>query len=207
MSHGRKLAVIGLGYVGLPVAVAFARQGVPVIGFDIDASRIAELEAHHDRTNEVEADDLRHPSLHLTSDAAKLAEADFYIVTVPTPIDRARRPDLAALLGASRTVGQALKQGDIVVYEVHRLSGSDRRGLRPGARSRRPASPRAAISPSAIRPSASIQVTRRTVSRPSRRLSPGRTNARSTSSQRSTARSSPPACIEPRRSRSPKPPR
>ncbi len=117
MSHGRKLAVIGLGYVGLPVAVAFARQGTPVIGFDIDASRIAELKECHDRTREVEADDLRHPSLHLTSDAAKLSDADFYIVTVPTPIDRARRPDLAALLGASRTVGRALKTGDIVVYE------------------------------------------------------------------------------------------
>jgi UDP-N-acetyl-D-glucosamine/UDP-N-acetyl-D-galactosamine dehydrogenase len=117
VSHGRKLAVIGLGYVGLPVAVAFARQGTPVTGFDIDASRIAELKACHDRTREVEADDLRHPSLHLTADAAELSDADFYIVTVPTPIDRARRPDLAALLGASRTVGRALKKGDIVVYE------------------------------------------------------------------------------------------
>ncbi len=117
MSHGRKLAVIGLGYVGLPVAVAFARQGMPVIGFDIDASRIAELKTCHDRTYEVEADDLRHQGLHLTCDATKLSDADFYIVTVPTPIDRARRPDLAALLAASHTVGRALQKGDIVVYE------------------------------------------------------------------------------------------
>ena len=117
MSHGRKLAVIGLGYVGLPVAVAFARHGTAVIGFDIDATRIAELKAGCDRTHEVAGDDLRHATLHLTDDPAKLSAADFFIVTVPTPIDNARRPDLTALLAASRTVGKALKRGDIVVYE------------------------------------------------------------------------------------------
>ncbi len=117
MPHDRKLAVIGLGYVGLPVAVAFARDGTTVTGFDIDATRIAELKQGHDRTREVEPHDLRHLTLNLTADPARLADADFFIVTVPTPIDQARRPDLTALLGASRTVGQALKQGDIVVYE------------------------------------------------------------------------------------------
>ena len=117
MPHGRKLAVIGLGYVGLPVAVAFARQGTPVIGFDIDAARISELKSGRDRTREVEPDDLDHPSLRFTSDPTELSAADFFIVTVPTPIDQARRPDLRALLHASRTVGEALKQGDIVVYE------------------------------------------------------------------------------------------
>jgi UDP-N-acetyl-D-glucosamine/UDP-N-acetyl-D-galactosamine dehydrogenase len=117
VSHGRKLAVIGLGYVGLPVAVAFGRQGTPVIGFDIDAARIAELEAGRDRTREVEPEDLGHPRLRFTSDPTALSDADFFIVTVPTPIDQARRPDLTALLRASRTVGQALKKGDIVVYE------------------------------------------------------------------------------------------
>ena len=109
MSHGRKLAVIGLGYVGLPVAVAFARQGTPVIGFDIDAGRIAELKAGHDRTREVETHDLAHTTLRLTADAAKIAGADFFIVTVPTPLDKARRPDLTDLIGASQTVGRALK--------------------------------------------------------------------------------------------------
>ena len=89
----------------------------PSIGFDIDATRIAELKAGRDRTREVEPADLRHPSLRLTCDPAALAAADFFIVTVPTPIDKARRPDLTALLAASRTVGKALKQGDIVVYE------------------------------------------------------------------------------------------
>jgi UDP-N-acetyl-D-galactosamine dehydrogenase len=115
--HGRKLAVIGLGYVGLPVAVAFGRRGTPVIGFDIDTARIAELKAGRDRTREVEPGDIAHPRLHFTSDPAELAGADFFIVTVPTPIDQARRPDLTALLRASRTVGKALKKGDIVVYE------------------------------------------------------------------------------------------
>jgi UDP-N-acetyl-D-glucosamine/UDP-N-acetyl-D-galactosamine dehydrogenase len=115
--HGRKLAVIGLGYVGLPVAVAFGRRGTRVIGFDIDTQRISELKAGRDRTREVEPGDLARSHLVFTSDPAELSGADFFIVTVPTPIDPARRPDLTALLRASRTVGKALKKGDIVVYE------------------------------------------------------------------------------------------
>jgi UDP-N-acetyl-D-galactosamine dehydrogenase len=117
LSHGRRIAVIGLGYVGLPVAVAFARAGVPVIGFDIDHTRIDELRAGHDRTREVIAADLAQPTLSYTEDPAELARADFFIVTVPTPIDAAKRPDLHALLAASETVGRALKRGDVVVYE------------------------------------------------------------------------------------------
>ena len=117
MAHGRKIAVIGLGYVGLPVAVAFGRSGVPVSGFDIDQKRIGELGQSHDRTHEVDAADLHHPSLTFTSNAADLASSDFYIVTVPTPIDAARRPDLSAMFAASHTVGAVLKKGDIVVYE------------------------------------------------------------------------------------------
>jgi UDP-N-acetyl-D-galactosamine dehydrogenase len=117
MTHGRKIAVIGLGYVGLPVAAAFARAGVPVVGFDINVTRIAELKAGHDRTREVETEDLTLPSLTYTDDPTALRSSDFYIVTVPTPIDTARRPDLGAMLGASQTVGAVLKRGDIVVYE------------------------------------------------------------------------------------------
>ncbi len=117
MAHNRKIAVIGLGYVGLPVAVAFARSGTPVIGFDIDPRRIEELRAGHDRTREVEASDLGHRPLTLTGDPAALKRADFFIVTVPTPIDENRRPDLRALLSASATVGRALSRGGIVVYE------------------------------------------------------------------------------------------
>ena len=116
-THSRKIAVIGLGYVGLPVAVAFARSGAPVTGFDIDAKRIAELRAGHDRTREVESPDLSLLALTYTNDAAALRGADFFIVTVPTPIDAERRPDLGAMLAASKTVGQVLKRGDIVVYE------------------------------------------------------------------------------------------
>jgi len=117
VTHQRKIAVIGLGYVGLPVAVAFARSGVAVVGFDVDRSRIEELRAGVDRTREVEKPDLSHPTLTYTGDPAALAAADFYIVTVPTPIDSSCRPDLSAVFAASETVGRALKRGDIVVYE------------------------------------------------------------------------------------------
>lgn len=117
MTHQRKIAVIGLGYVGLPVAVAFARSGAPVIGFDVDRKRIEELRAAVDRTREVEKPDLAHPTLNYTSDPAALNAADFHIVTVPTPIDSSRRPDLGAVFAASETVGRALKCGAIVVYE------------------------------------------------------------------------------------------
>lgn len=117
LTHNRTIAVIGLGYVGLPVAVAFARAGVPVVGFDVDAARIAELKLGRDRTLEVDTADLQHPNLIFSADEAALAKADFFIVTVPTPIDEARRPDLGAMLSASRTVAKYLKRGDIVVYE------------------------------------------------------------------------------------------
>ena len=117
ISHGRKIAVIGLGYVGLPVAAAFARAGTPVVGFDIDQTRIGELRAGEDRTREVEASDLKSPSLRFTSEADAFQASDFFIVTVPTPIDAARRPDLSAMFEASRMVGAALKKGDVVVYE------------------------------------------------------------------------------------------
>src|SRR6202035_4160576 len=117
MSLPRKIAVIGLGYVGLPVAVAFAREGFAVTGFDIDASRVRELEGGQDRTREVEAPDLKHPSLKFTRDADALRASDFFIVTVPTPIDEARQPDLRAMFEASKLVGGVLKRGDIVVYE------------------------------------------------------------------------------------------
>jgi UDP-N-acetyl-D-glucosamine/UDP-N-acetyl-D-galactosamine dehydrogenase len=117
LTHGRRIAVIGLGYVGLPVAVAFARSGVPVIGFDIDRKRVDELRSGHDRTREVEPAELAQPSLRYEHESAGLAEADFYIVTVPTPIDATQRPDLGAMLAASATIGRILKRGDIVVYE------------------------------------------------------------------------------------------
>jgi UDP-N-acetyl-D-galactosamine dehydrogenase len=113
----RKIAVIGLGYVGLPVAVAFARSGAAVVGFDIDRERIEELFTGFDRTREVEKSELAQPTLVYTYEAEALADANFYIVTVPTPIDTLRRPDLSAVFRASKTVGRFLKRGDIVVFE------------------------------------------------------------------------------------------
>ena len=117
MAHGRKIAVVGLGYVGLPVAVAFARSGVPVVGFDVDARRIAELKEGNDRTREVEGSELKQKTLVFSADPAGMQESDFFVITVPTPIDEARRPDLGAMMAASRAVGAVLKKGDIVVYE------------------------------------------------------------------------------------------
>jgi UDP-N-acetyl-D-galactosamine dehydrogenase len=116
MLHGRKIAVIGLGYVGLPVAVAFGKTG-PVIGFDIDARRIEELKSGRDRTREVPDAELDKADVLFTSDVGALRAADFHIIAVPTPVDEAKRPDLSALTAASMTAGGALKKGDIVVYE------------------------------------------------------------------------------------------
>ncbi|MDA8660032.1 Vi polysaccharide biosynthesis UDP-N-acetylglucosamine C-6 dehydrogenase TviB [Luminiphilus sp.] len=113
----KTIAVIGLGYVGLPLAVEFGKQR-PVIGFDIKPERIADLRAGNDKTREVSSEELAEAQhLTLTADAADLAAATIYIVTVPTPIDVDKRPDLVPLLGASETVGRVLKQGDIVIYE------------------------------------------------------------------------------------------
>ncbi len=112
----RKISVIGLGYVGLPVAVAFGRKA-RTIGFDVNRERIAELRKNLDRTGEVSSEELAAADLLFTDAITDLAAADFHIVAVPTPVDDANRPDLSLLLRASETVGRALKQGDIVVYE------------------------------------------------------------------------------------------
>jgi len=118
MSHGRRISVVGLGYVGLPVAVAFGQQdGTEVIAFDINATRIDELRRGIDRTEEVDGDELRRARLRLTADPEDLRRADFHIVTVPTPITEGSLPDLGPLVAASRTLGRVLKKGDIVVYE------------------------------------------------------------------------------------------
>ncbi len=111
------IAIIGLGYVGLPLAVEFGKIR-PVIGFDINASRIAELRRGQDRTLEVSIDELQQAiCLSYTADAADLHAATVFIITVPTPIDAHKRPDLTPLIRASETVGRALKRGDIVIYE------------------------------------------------------------------------------------------
>ncbi len=114
MTH---IAIVGLGYVGLPLAVEFGKR-FPTIGFDLSEEKIRNYRNHVDPTNEVSSDDLRSATrLAVTSDPAELKAADFLIVAVPTPIDNARLPDFGPLIGASRTVGQNLKKGAIVVYE------------------------------------------------------------------------------------------
>lgn len=114
--HTRKISVIGLGYVGLPVAVAFGKQA-RTVGFDVNEARLAELREGVDRTNEVDAADLALTNIVFTSDTEMLADANFHIVAVPTPVDDAHQPDLTPVERASETVGRALKKGDIVVYE------------------------------------------------------------------------------------------
>lgn len=111
------IAIIGLGYVGLPLAVEFGKHR-PVLGFDINAARIAELQAGRDSTLEVEPPDLAAArQLQFSSNAADLRACQVFIVTVPTPVDQANRPDLTPLVKASETVGKALKAGDVVIYE------------------------------------------------------------------------------------------
>ena len=111
-----RIAVIGLGYVGLPLAVAFASR-YPVVGFDTKPARIAELGAGQDSTLEVPDADLTSTTVRFTSDPADLAAATVFIVTVPTPIDDAKQPNLTPVRAASTTVGKVLKPGDTVVYE------------------------------------------------------------------------------------------
>lgn len=116
MHNERKVSVLGLGYVGLPVAVAFAQKS-RVIAYDIKSERITELNNSIDSTNEIAIEDLASADIYYTENAADLAAADFHIITVPTPVNKANFPDLTALLDASRSLGAQLKVGDIVVYE------------------------------------------------------------------------------------------
>lgn len=115
-NHNRKISVVGLGYVGLPVAVEFGKTR-QVIGFDVNSTRIDELKQGVERTNEVEAHDLVETDILYTCDANDLKKADFHIIAVPTPVNNAKQPDLSPVINASRTVGKQLKKGDIVVYE------------------------------------------------------------------------------------------
>ena len=118
-----KIAVIGLGYVGLPLAVEFGKK-FQVIGFDINQARVKELNAGHDATLEVEDENLRlalktsgDTGLKLSTNLDDIKDSNIYIVTVPTPIDKFKRPDLTPLVKASETVGKVISKGDIVIYE------------------------------------------------------------------------------------------
>ncbi|QCK13452.1 nucleotide sugar dehydrogenase [Mangrovivirga cuniculi] len=112
-----KIGIIGLGYVGLPLAVEFGKK-VNTLGFDINHKRIEELQKGKDRTLEVDPDELKEAEhLVYSSNLEDLASCNIYIVTVPTPIDNYKKPDLRPLIGASTTIGKVLKKGDIVIYE------------------------------------------------------------------------------------------
>jgi UDP-N-acetyl-D-glucosamine/UDP-N-acetyl-D-galactosamine dehydrogenase len=112
-----RVATIGLGYVGLPVALAFARKFPGSIGFDINVEKVKELRAGVDRTGETSAEVLKASSLEMTWDPEVLKKATFFVVAVPTPVDVNNRPDLTPVVKASETVARALKKGDVVVYE------------------------------------------------------------------------------------------
>jgi UDP-N-acetyl-D-galactosamine dehydrogenase len=118
MEPGPRIVVIGLGYVGLPLAVALARK-FETIGFDVDEERVAELRGGHDRTREVDKEALRTSALELTADPSECIRADVYIITVPTPVDQANRPDLAAVMSATRTVASLIDSArrPTIVYE------------------------------------------------------------------------------------------
>jgi UDP-N-acetyl-D-galactosamine dehydrogenase len=117
MAHGRKIGVVGLGYVGLPVAVAFGRSVPGTVGFDINKARVASLSEGHDTNGDVEDSELALATISYTSEAEGLAGCDFFVVAVPTPIDQDRRPNLKPLEDASRLVASVMKKGAIVVFE------------------------------------------------------------------------------------------
>jgi UDP-N-acetyl-D-galactosamine dehydrogenase len=112
-----KIGIIGLGYVGLPVALAFAKKFPGSVGFDIHEEKVKELARGFDRNLEVGEDELKASTLKFTSDWEDLKECTFFVVAVPTPVDENHLPDLTPVVGASRTVGKVLKKGDVVVYE------------------------------------------------------------------------------------------
>lgn len=118
MAGDKRIIVIGLGYVGLPLAIALAKS-FETWGLDVDAGRIAELKRHHDRTAEIDTERLVASTLRLTTEPANCPDADFYIVTVPTPVDAENRPDLSIVMAATRTVGGMLRRGrkSVVIYE------------------------------------------------------------------------------------------
>lgn len=116
LSPDLEIGIIGLGYVGLPLALAFS-ENYKVTGYDLDKRRIASLISANDRTQQVSEDELKNSRLIYSSDPIGMNTCQVYIITVPTPVDENKKPDLSALLHASRTIGRILKKGDIVIYE------------------------------------------------------------------------------------------
>jgi len=112
-----KISLVGLGYVGMPIAVAFAKKGVKVVGFDLNENKIKQYQSGIDPTNEVGDDEIKASTVEFTADPEKLKEAKFHIVAVPTPVNQDKTPDLTPVVGASTILGKSLTKGSIVVYE------------------------------------------------------------------------------------------
>lgn len=117
VNNEEKLSLVGLGYVGMPIAVAFAKKGIKVVGFDLNSAKIELYKSGIDPTKEVGDEEIKKASVEFTSDEAKLKEAKFHIVAVPTPVNLDHTPDLTPVIGASEIVGRNLVKGSIVVYE------------------------------------------------------------------------------------------
>ena len=112
----RKVAIVGLGYVGLPVLIAFSKNAV-VRGYDYNPKRVSELENFYDKNNEINKHDLDNSNIRLSGSINELKKCDFYIIAVPTPVDKNNKPDLSPLIGACKTVASILNSGDVVVFE------------------------------------------------------------------------------------------
>ena len=123
ISQEKKIAVIGLGYVGLPIALEFAKD-FKVIGFDINSDRIKQMQNGIDPSKELDSSEFKNKNILFTDDLNVLKEAHFYVVAVPTDIDEHQVPNLEPLLGASKTVGQVIKKGDYVIFESTVYPGS-----------------------------------------------------------------------------------
>lgn len=117
IKNTEKISLIGLGYVGMPIAVAFAKKGIGVIGFDLNATKIELYKSGIDPTKEVGDDAIKNSTVEFTADETKIREAKFHIVAVPTPVNLDHTPDLAPVVGASEIVGRNLTKGSIVVFE------------------------------------------------------------------------------------------
>ena len=117
VANEESLAIVGLGYVGMPIAHAFAKKGINVIGFDLNAAKIELYKSGIDPTKEVGDDEIKNTKIHFTSDEKELQKAKFIIVAVPTPVNTDHTPDLMPVIGASEIVGRNMTQGSIVVYE------------------------------------------------------------------------------------------
>ena len=202
-----KIAIIGLGYVGLPLAVEFGKKR-PVLGFDINAARIAELQSGQDHTLEVSPAELKTASqLTFSSNADDLKACQVFIVTVPTPVDKANRPDLTPLIKASETVGRAMPPGAVVIYESTVYPGATEEVCVPVLEKFSGKKFNVGLLSAATPPSASTPVTKSTAYQASKK-SPAAARPRWLPPwMRSTSRSSLLVPTRPAQSRWPRPPR